>query len=138
MQYSYFSVIFGFPNKKVHPFRNFLEVLPPPPYTKLKLGKNSGYTRQTLFVGWGEVLGLCELGNAPDMQKCPKTFVHDCSLSTDAPSPHPPPPQKKKQKSGRESIFFGEGHLYTGYVFTHTQNAPVESNTLYRGALTSW
>ena len=105
MQYSYFSVISGFPNKKVHPipFRNFLEVLPPPPYTKLKLGKNSGYTRQTLFVGWGEVLGLCELGNAPDMQKCPKTFVHDCSLSTDTPSP------KKKQKSGRESIFLGEG-----------------------------
>ena len=49
------------------------------------------------------MLGLCELGNAPDMQKCPKTFVHDCSLSTDTPSP------KKKQKSGRESIFLGEG-----------------------------
>ena len=26
------------------------------PYTKLKLGKNSGYTRPTLFVGWGEGL----------------------------------------------------------------------------------
>ena len=23
---------------------------------------------------------LPELENAPDMQKCPKTFVHDCSL----------------------------------------------------------
>ena len=119
----------------MHPFRNFLEVLPPPPYTKLKLGKNSGYTRQTLFVRRGEVLGLCELGNAPDMQKCPKTFVHDCSLSTDARSP---PPQKKQKKSGRESIFFRGGHLYTGYVFTHTQNTPVESNTWYRGALTNW
>ena len=103
MQYSYFSVISGFPNKKVHPFRNFLEVLPPPPYTKLKLGKNSGYTRQTLFVRRGEVLGLCELGNAPDMQKCPKTFVHDCSLSTDARSP---PPKKKTKKIGERVDFF--------------------------------
>jgi len=39
MQYSYFSVSSGFPLKKVHPFRNFLAVLPPPTYTKL--GKNS-------------------------------------------------------------------------------------------------
>ena len=51
-----------------------------PPYTKLKLGKNSGYTRLTLFVGWGEGLDLCELENAPEMQKCPKTFVHDCLI----------------------------------------------------------
>ena len=51
LQYSYFSVISQFPLKTVHPFRNFLAVLPPPPYTKLKLGKNSGYTRPTLFVG---------------------------------------------------------------------------------------
>ena len=26
-------------HKTVHPFRNFLEVLPSPPYTKFKLGK---------------------------------------------------------------------------------------------------
>ena len=55
MQYSYFSVISRFPLKTVHPLiRNFLAVLPPhppPPYTKLKLGTNSGYTRPTLFVG---------------------------------------------------------------------------------------
>ena len=51
LQYSDFSVISLFPLKTVHPFRNFLAVLPPPPYTKLKLGKNSGYTRPTLFVG---------------------------------------------------------------------------------------
>ena len=78
------------------------------------------------------MLGLCELGNAPDMQKCPKTFVHDCSLSTDTPSP------KKKTKIGERVDFFRGGHLYTGYVFTHTQNVPVESNTLYQGALTNW
>ena len=42
LQYSYFSVISRSPLKAVHPFRNFLAVLPPPPppYTKLKLGKN--------------------------------------------------------------------------------------------------
>ena len=40
--------------------------------------KNSRYKRPTLFVGWGEGLDLCESENAPEMQKCPKTFVHDC------------------------------------------------------------
>ena len=42
--------------------------------------KNSGYTRPALFVGWEEGLDLCELENAPKTQKCPKAFVHDCSL----------------------------------------------------------
>ena len=41
----------------------------PPPYTKLKLGKNSGYTLPTLFVGWGEGLGLCEFENATEMKE---------------------------------------------------------------------
>ena len=36
--------------------------------------------RPTLFVGWGEGQGMCELENAPEIQKYPKTFVHDCSL----------------------------------------------------------
>ena len=35
----YFSVIPRFPLKTVQRFRNFLAVLPSPPYTKLKLGK---------------------------------------------------------------------------------------------------
>ena len=56
-------------------FEIFLQFSLPPPYTKLKLGKNSGYTRPTLFVGWGEGSDLCELENAPETQKCPKTFV---------------------------------------------------------------
>ena len=64
----------------MHPFRNFLAVLPPPLYTELKLGKNSGYTHPTSFVGWGEGLDLCGLENDPKMRKCPKSFVHDCSL----------------------------------------------------------
>ena len=64
-------------------FEIFLQFSLPAPYTKLKLGKNSGYTRPTLFVGWGEGLDLCELENAPETQKCHKTFVHDCSCKTD-------------------------------------------------------
>ena len=60
-------------------FEIFLQFSLPPPYTKLKLGKNSGYTRSTLFVRWGEGFDLYELENAPERQKCPKTFVHDCS-----------------------------------------------------------
>ena len=32
-------------------FENFLQFCLSPPYTKLKLGKNSRYTRLTLFVG---------------------------------------------------------------------------------------
>ena len=41
LQYTCSLVISRFPLKTVHPFRNFRAVLPPPPYTKLKLGKNS-------------------------------------------------------------------------------------------------
>ena len=59
-------------------FEIFLHFSLPWPYTKMKLGKNSEYTRPTLFVRWGEGLELWELENAPEMQKCPKTFVHDC------------------------------------------------------------
>ena len=74
LQYSYFSVISRFPLKTVHPFRIFLQFSLPPPYTKLKLGKNSGYMRPTLFVGWswGEQLDLCELENASEMQSVPR------------------------------------------------------------------
>ena len=40
--------------------------------------------RLTLFVGWGEGLGLTvgiEKINALEMQKCLKTFDHDCSYN---------------------------------------------------------
>ena len=73
-----FLLFLGSLFKQFSVFEIFLQFSLPPPYTKLKLGKNSGYTRPTLFVGWGEGLDLCELENAPEMQKCPKTFVHDC------------------------------------------------------------
>ena len=60
LQYSYFSVMSRFPLTRVHPFRNFLAVLPPPPYTKLKLGKKvwihaSNIVCCLLFVGVGPV-----------------------------------------------------------------------------------
>ena len=77
LQYSYFSVISRFPLKTVHPFWKFLEVLPPPTLYKVE-------TRKKFWIdasNWGEGLDLCELENAPEMQRCPKTFVHDCSSS---------------------------------------------------------
>ena len=51
VQYSYFSVISRFPSKQCTLFEIFLQFSLPQPYTKLKLGKNSGYTRPTL-LGW--------------------------------------------------------------------------------------
>ena len=62
-------------------FEIFLQFSLPPLYTKFKLGKNSECTRPTLFVEWGEGLDLCELENAPETQKCRKTFVNDCSFN---------------------------------------------------------
>ena len=67
MQFSYFSVISQFTHNTVQPYRSILTVPPPPSYTKLKVGKNSVYTRPTLFVGWREGLDLCELENAPEL-----------------------------------------------------------------------
>ena len=83
LQYSYFSVISWFPLKQCILFEILLWLSLPPPYTKLKLGENSGYTRPTFFVWWGEGLDLCELENAPETQTCPKTFVHVCSSDSD-------------------------------------------------------
>ena len=58
-------------------FEIFLLFSLPTPYTKLKLGKNSGYTRPTLFVRLREGFGLCELQNAPETQVS-QDFFHDC------------------------------------------------------------
>ena len=85
-RYSFHNIYenFGFPHKTVHPFRNFLVALPPLTYTMLvNLGKKSGYTRPTLFVGWGAGLNMSELKKALQMQKCPKTFAHDWSHETE-------------------------------------------------------
>ena len=74
----FLSFLSSIPLKTVHHFRHFLAVLPRPTLYKVETRKNSGYTRPTLFVGWGEGLDLCELENAPETQTCPKTFVYDC------------------------------------------------------------
>ena len=50
-------------------FEIFLQFSLPPPYTKLKLGKNSGYTRPTLFVGWGEGGWTCVHWKSPQKRK---------------------------------------------------------------------
>ena len=59
LQCSYFSVISRFPLKTVQRYQNFLAVLPPHSIRSWNSGKNSGYPRPTLFVGWGKGLDLC-------------------------------------------------------------------------------
>ena len=53
LQYSYFSVISRFPLKTVHPFRNFLAVLPPPTLYKVETQKKILDTRVQHCL-WGE------------------------------------------------------------------------------------
>ena len=50
MQYSRFFVVFGCSDEAVEPFWKYIAVLPHPPYTKTKLGKNSGYTTRVHLV----------------------------------------------------------------------------------------
>ena len=72
-------------------FEIFLQFSLPQPIQSWNSEKNSGYTRPTFFVGWGEGLDLCELENAEEMQKCPKTLVHECTClgwTMEADSPH--------------------------------------------------
>ena len=56
LQYSYFSVISRFPLKTVHPFRNFLAVLPPPTLYKVETQKKILDTRVQHCL-WGEGRG---------------------------------------------------------------------------------
>ena len=76
--FCYFSV----PSLNSSAFSRFPCSSPSPhPIPSWDSEKNSGYTRPTLFEGWGEELDLCELENAPETQKSPKTFVHDCRFT---------------------------------------------------------
>ena len=84
LQYSYFSVISRFPLKTERLSRNFLVV--PPPYRKLKLGKNFEYTRPTLFVGWGEGLDLCEWKTPQKSKSVPRLLSMIVDLGSDASS----------------------------------------------------
>ena len=60
-------------------FENFSQFSLPPPSTKLKLEEK--FCIHASNVVCEERLDLCELENAPEMQNCPKTFVHDCSCN---------------------------------------------------------
>ena len=51
-------------------FESFLQFSLPPPYTKLKLRKNSGYTHPTLFVGGG--VGPVWIGKKPRNASVPR------------------------------------------------------------------
>ena len=65
--FCYFSV----PSLNSSAFSRFPCSSPSPhPIPSWDSEKNSGYTRPTLFVGWGEELDLCELENAPDFCPC--------------------------------------------------------------------
>ena len=60
-------------------FEIFLQFSLPPPYTKLNSEKFWIHVRvQHCLWGEGRGLNLCALEIAPETQKCPKTFVHDC------------------------------------------------------------
>ena len=78
LQYSYVSVISRFPLKTVHPFRKFLAVLPPLTLYKVETRKKILDIRVQHCLWGGGGADLCGLENAPEKQKCPKTFVHDC------------------------------------------------------------
>ena len=81
LQYSYFSVISRFPLKPVHPVRNFLAVLPSPTPYKVETRKKFWIHASNIVCGVREGVGPVRIGNAPEMQKCLKTFVHDCRLA---------------------------------------------------------
>ena len=81
LQYSYFSIISRFPLKAVHPVRHFLALLPPPTLYKVETRKEFWIHASNIVCGVREGAGPVWIGNAPEMQKCPKTFVHDCRLA---------------------------------------------------------
>ena len=62
----------------MHPFQNFVAVLPPPPrptlYKVETKKKKFGDTRPTLFVAQEEGLDLCELEKRPRRAKVSQDF----------------------------------------------------------------
>lgn len=77
MQYSWFSVISGCPYKTVQPFKKYLAVLPRHTLYKVETENNSGYTRPSLFVGWGRGWALWFKESLSYANGMSKTFVHD-------------------------------------------------------------
>ena len=70
----YFSVIPRFPLKTVQRFRNFLAVLPPPPYTKLKLGKKVWIHASNIVCGVRGGVGPVWIGKRPRNAKVSQDF----------------------------------------------------------------
>ena len=79
LQYSYFSVISRFPLKTVHPFQNFLAVLPPPTLYKVETWKKCWIHASNIVCGVRGGAGPVWIGKRLRNAKCRKTFVHDCS-----------------------------------------------------------
>ena len=61
----------------MYPFWNCVAVLPPHPIQSWNLKKILDICIQLCLWVEGRVLELCELENTPEMQKCPKAFIHD-------------------------------------------------------------
>ena len=71
-----FIISFNFcvPSSNSASFSRIACSFPCPPYTMLNLWKPSEYKLPTLFEGWSEGLGMCELKKVPQIQICPKIF----------------------------------------------------------------
>ena len=74
LQYSYFSVISRFPLKTVHPFRNFLAVLPPPTLYKVETRKNFRVHASNIVCGVREGVGPLWIGKRPRNAKVSQDF----------------------------------------------------------------
>ena len=70
-----------FPHKTVcHPFHNYLAVLPPPTLYKVETQKKFWIHASNIVCGVRGGVGPVRIGKLPEIQKCPKTCVHDCSV----------------------------------------------------------
>ena len=71
LQYSFFSVISRFPLKTVHPFRNFLAVLPPPTLYKVETRKKFWIHASNIVCGVRGGVGSVSIGKRPRNAKVP-------------------------------------------------------------------
>ena len=73
-----FLLLLGSLLKQGNVFEIFLRFSLLPPYRKLKLGKKFWIHVSNIVCGVREGVGPAWIEKRPEMQKCPKTFVHDC------------------------------------------------------------
>ena len=80
MQYSFFSVILGSPIKQCILFEINFSCSSPSPHPIQSWNLEKILDTRVQHCLWGEGRGrACENWKCPEMQKCPKIFVHDCS-----------------------------------------------------------